>query len=284
MNDDEEDRKELLRLILEAFGDRPRGASQAAARQRLANALYPEVQAACGRALYKKRGAYLHRGLLPSEGEVMGRVYEGLWRQDGKALLAWDATRPFRPYLRTIASNAAWDAIKELNAGLPPIEVDASTDELPDRRDTEHDIATREQLELVVVALYKEAPPRELEVFELCIVQEESVQHAALLLGIGENAVSAALVRVRKRLVAISARLLPARPFKTRSPEPTGSGPRQTNGHGSHNGKGSSNGAGLSNGDARTSVHPDEGGEPGSPEEAQEIEHGPDSDAPRRHS
>lgn len=249
MNDDEAGRRELLRLIREAFGDGPSGPdgpsrAQRAAQQRLADLLYPDLQGASAWALHKKRGAFIHRGHAPDVGDVMGRVYEKLWKNNGKALRAWDPERPFLPYLRTIISNVTSDTIAEMNSGpLTEPDPDIGPVVLPDVRDIEHAIATREQLDLVLEAFYKEAPPREREVFDLCIVQEESVQDAAHLLQIGENAASAALLRVRRRLTEIVLRLFGPRPRKSGgssgAPDPQG-GP--TNGNKSNNGGGSHNG------------------------------------------
>lgn len=256
MNDDEAGRRELFRLIREAFGggpdgpDGPDGPSEArrAVWKRLADFIYFGVQSASAWALHKRRGAFMHRGPAPDVGDVMGRVFEKLWKNSGKALRAWDPDRPFLPYLRIIALNVVRDTIEEANRG-PGTDSDPDADSNIgsaaqfDVRDTEHLIATREQLDLVLEAFYNEAPPRERELFDLCIVQEESVQDAARLLHIGENAGSASLLRVRRRLGEIVLRLFGPRPRKSGgssgAPDTEGgptNGTKPKNGDGSHNG------------------------------------------------
>ena len=153
-----------------------------------------------------------------------GRIHAHLWRivrnrEDAedlaqetflrayRALARFDARRPFRSWLYTIATNVGLNALRTRSRRLQPDSLDASgVDGRPlreaasPRREEQREAVEQSERRARLEAAIDQLPPRAAALVRLHYTEDMPLREAGEVVGLGESAAKVALFRARKQL------------------------------------------------------------------------------------
>jgi DNA-directed RNA polymerase specialized sigma24 family protein len=183
----------------------------AASLRALVSVLQPVVHARVGRVLCRRRA--LAQGDLRERAlDLAQDVFVELFRDDGRALRAWDPARglSLANWVGLIAEQRATAALRgrAATAAASDLPLDEAPEEIaPPGDDPEATVLARDRLEHVLDTLRAELSPLGMSLFQALVVAEEPIASVAERTGMSVAAVQAWSSRLKRRIASILAEL-----------------------------------------------------------------------------
>lgn len=173
-----------------------------AATRSLVRAVLSTVQARIARVLVRRRHG-VGRDVRQEVEDIAQEVFASLFENDGRVLRAWDPARGLSlvSFCGLIAEREAASILrsgKRSPWAADPTDAEELEESAGSDLDVEARVATRQQLELLIDRLRESVSPLGLQMFELLVVREESVETVCAATGMTAGAVYAWKSRIRK--------------------------------------------------------------------------------------
>lgn len=175
--------------------------------------LTPVIQARAGRALLRRRALARGGDVRQQLDDVVQDVFVELFRDDGKALRAWDPARGMglRGFVGLIAEQrvAAILRSRRKNPWTEDLSVDAEGHEEPrGHDDPELDLASRQAIQQLFDLVRAELTPLGRDLFQRLILDEEPIASVCAATGMSTSAVQAWSSRLKRLVQKLAAEIV----------------------------------------------------------------------------
>lgn len=171
--------------------------------------LTPVIQARVARALLRRRSAARGADVRQALDDLVQDVLVHLFRDDGKALRAWDPARGMglAGFVGMVADqHVAWMMrAQKRNPWAEELDDRAGEDAIAPADDPEIRAASREELEQLLARMDAELTPLGRDLFERLLIEEEPIASVATATGMSVAAVQAWSSRLKRLAVRVSA-------------------------------------------------------------------------------
>ena len=174
--------------------------------------LTPVIQARVGRALLRRRGLAQGRDVRQLLEDIVQEVFVELFRDDGRALRAWDPERGMglRGFVGLVAEQrvAAILRSRRRNPWSEDLTVDEGAhDDAASGDDPEARLVSRQEIERLLDHVRCELSPLGLELFQRLILEEEPIASVCSRTGMSTSAVQAWSSRLKRLLRRLAAEI-----------------------------------------------------------------------------
>lgn len=179
--------------------------------------LTPVIQARVGRALLRRRALAKGNDVRQMLDDMVQDVFVELFRDDGKALRAWDPARGLglRGYVGLVAEQRVAAVLRSRRRN--PWSEDLAVDDDAIEEATEHDdpelrIASRQEIEKLFDLVRASLTPLGRELFQRLLLDEESVAGVCAATGMSTSAVQAWSSRLKRLVQRLALEIAAERP------------------------------------------------------------------------
>lgn len=184
----------------------------AAAARELISVLTPVIHARVARCLMRRGAAAEGSRARELISDLVQEVFVELFREGGRALLAWDPERgmSLRNWVGLLAEQRVAAVLRGKRDRLVLAEHEPDSrdhDPTPERDDPEAQLSSRQALQALLDTLRADLSPQGFELFEALVLREEPIASVCSRTGLSTSAVQAWSSRLKRKAAQVLADL-----------------------------------------------------------------------------